>query len=77
MRRFANLVPCFLGDAVRIGRAQERRRKEAEEAPAASRVRDDYEAPSLQDEDSESSGYRDDIREDDPDANSEIDQMRW
>lgn len=73
----ANLVPSFLGDAVRSGRAQERRRKETEEAAAAavaedrsSLFRPDFEPPSLADE---SSRYRDDIREDDSDANSEVD----
>lgn len=75
----SNLVPGFLGDAVQIGRARERRRKAGEEAAAAaaegssSWVHPDCETPSLADKSDESSGYCNNIREDDPDTNFEVD----
>uniref|UniRef100_A0A1J3H9M4 Uncharacterized protein n=1 Tax=Noccaea caerulescens TaxID=107243 RepID=A0A1J3H9M4_NOCCA len=75
----SSLVPGFLGDAVRAGRMLERRRRAAAAERPDSTAKDfssgaraDSDAPSLRDEDSESSGYRDVILEDDSDADSEV-----
>lgn len=79
-------VSHFLGDAVQIGRAEERGRVEAEEAAGAAmeetetaRVRaliSGSSAPTLADEELEDSAYRNEIREDDLGVASDVDVER-